>query len=269
MDASPYRLTNSLLQVTFSPATYRMLLAKYRRGQITPRFSKYLAGSDYWDAVPTYLVARCPFCAASYTAKLDTHSLYDWHTHPEIDRGVYHEQYQNIGCTHFVGVHTFISLRGELPDELPYYRSYYDVPFVTPTLLPPNESALAVLHSLPICRLEHEQFVPRYALYTLTYYARDPQDIRARRRAEHEATRPDNPPASYRAHLWYTNAEVKAHPESFALAQWVQRGKLQWLDLTTPDLPLQAGPLDAFPYTGIRGYRRAFTYREGVLVVEQ
>ena len=51
------------------------------------------------------------------------------------------------------------------------------------------------------------------------------------------------------------------HPETAELQQWVAKGKLQWLDLSSPDLPLLAGPAEAFPYRGISGYGHRFVYR--------
>jgi hypothetical protein len=122
-----YQLTSKLLQVTVSPDAYRALPAKYRRGQLVTRFSKYLAGPDYWDSLPTYLIARCPFCAAAYTAKVDTYSLAGWAPHHELYRDVYCEDYQHVGCEHFVGVQTFVNLQGQMPTKLAYYSSYLDV----------------------------------------------------------------------------------------------------------------------------------------------
>lgn len=261
-----YPATCSLLQITTLPNIYRAFLAKYRRGQIITRFSKYLAGPDYWENIPTYLVARCPFCAATYTAKIDTHSLTGWAPHPELDDGVYDEDHQQIGCTHFVAVQTFVNLYGQLPTELTYYSSHLDVPFVTPTLLPPDLPSVAVMHSLPICRLEHERFVPRYGAYMLTYYAlHGPAALRDRRRAENAVTVAADP--SFHPTLLYSNAEAAAQPATFDLVQWVARGKLHWLDLSRAELPLKAGPAADFPYVNIQGYCRHYAYRDGNLEV--
>ncbi len=229
-----YQLTSSLLQVTVSPDAYRAFLRKYRRGQITTKFSKYLAGPDYWESIPTYLIARCPFCAAVYTAKIDTYSLAGWHPHHELYRDVYCEDYQHVGCEHFVGVQTFVNLQGQMPTELTYYSSYLDVPFVTPTLLPSDLPTVAVMHSLPICRIEHEEFVPRYTAYMLTYYALyGPAALRERRRAENEASVAADP--TFYPTLLYSNAEAAAQPDTFDLMKWVARGKLLTSTLRAKD----------------------------------
>lgn len=258
-----YQDTAGLLQVTFTPETYRILLTKYRRGQAATRFSKSLAGSDYWDRLPIYLLARCPFCAAAYTAKIDTHSLFGWVPHPEKYKGVYDEEHQQIDCAHFVGVQTFVNLRNQVPRELAYYSSHLDVPFVTPTLLPLDASSIAVMHGLPICRLEHEQFVPRYVAYTISYFTLQPLELRARRRAENQVTIARD--HSFYPTLLYTNAEAAVQPETFDLQHWVRQDKLYWLDLTAPDLPLKANPVETFPYTGIQGYARHYAYRDGII----
>lgn len=256
-----YQETRRLLQVTFSPESYRLILAKHQRGQIVTRFSADLAGPDYWSVLPTYLIARCPFCASTYTSTIDTHSLTGWAPHPEDYRSVYNSEHQQIGCVHFVGVQTFVNLLGQKPVELDYYSSHLDVPFVTPTLLPYNLPAVAVMHSLPICRIEREKFVPRYIAYTITYYALEPLILRVRRRTENEATVANNP--TFHPTLLYTNSEATAHPETFDLAQWVSHNKLRWLDISSPDLLLKSGPANDFPYTNIEGYRRHFIYQAG------
>ena len=265
MNPFHYQATKRLLQATFSPQSYRLILAKYQRGQIVTCFSADLAGPEYWSVLPTYLVARCPFCASTYTSAIDTHSLTGWAPHPEDYRSVYDDGHQQIGCDHFVGVQTFVNLLGQMPVELSYYSSHLDVPFVTPTLIPFDLPTVAVMHSLPICRIERDEFMPRYVVYMITYYALEPLALRVRRRAENEATVAND--ATFHPTLLYTNNEAAAHPETFDLARWVSHNKLKWLDLSSPELLLKDGPAYDFPYTNIEGYRRHFVYRDGDIEV--
>jgi hypothetical protein len=49
--------------------------------------------------------------------------------------------------------------------------------------------------------------------------------------------------------------------EAYDLRYWVQRGKLKWLDLSSPDLPLKSGPAEDFPYIEFHdftGQRKAY-----------
>ena len=43
---------------------------------------------------------------------------------------------------------------------------------------------------------------------------------------------------------------------------WVKKGKLHWLDLDDPALPLKSGPVSDFPYAGIQGFGRKYIYRK-------
>jgi hypothetical protein len=53
------------LQLTIPPAEYPTLWQQ--RGSVDDEV--------YWERIPTYLIARCPLCGASYTDKVDAHSL--------------------------------------------------------------------------------------------------------------------------------------------------------------------------------------------------
>ncbi len=46
------------------------------------------------------------------------------------------------------------------------------------------------------------------------------------------------------------------------LRYWVERGKLHWLDLDDPTLPLKSGPANEFPYAGIQGFGKRYIYRK-------
>ncbi|HEY3228189.1 MAG TPA: hypothetical protein VGJ87_03155 [Roseiflexaceae bacterium] len=248
------------LQLTFTVAEYEALLHTYTHVSFGPSKD----ARDYWEKVPNYLIARCPLCGAPYTGKLDTHSLAGyWGTHPEYYGAVYSEHFQQIGCTHFLAVQTFVNLNGLIPTELTYYASKLDVPFVIPLYVPDDIPSYAVMHSLPICRIEQQSFVPRYAVYMITYYSTEPKTLWNRRLAENEALGAGDP--DYRGPIMYTSGEARADPETWDLRLWVARGKLRWLDPYAPDLALKAGPAEELPYVDIEGYRRPFTIRRGKL----
>jgi hypothetical protein len=246
------------LQLTFTPSEYQAILERYTR----VLFQSSLAGEEYWGRLPTYLIARCPLCSATYTSVLDTHGLSGrWTTYPDSWKAVFEASRQRIGCPHFVAVQKFTNLNSLLPTELPYYRNELDVPFVMPVFLPDDIPSVAVIHSLPICRIEGDSFVPRYATYMITYYSTDPKTLWDRRRAEEVAYGAGDP--DYEGTALHTYRWANSQPESWDLPFWVQKGKLQWLSPFTPDLLLKAQPPEDLPYANIEGYRRPFTFRDG------
>jgi hypothetical protein len=178
---------------------------------------------------------------------------------------VFSDVYQHIGCRHFVAVETFINLCGFMPMEVTFFRNVLDVPFVMPIFVPDDVPAIAVIHSLPICRIEKLAFVPRYSVFMVTYYSLQPKLLWARRRAEAMAEKIKNSDPDLRAPAMYASWQAERQPEMFDLRLWVERGKLKWLDPNLPDLPLADGPVNSFPYAGVEGYRRPYTFRKGRL----
>ncbi|MCL4301448.1 MAG: hypothetical protein KJ077_37455 [Anaerolineae bacterium] len=198
--------------------------------------------TDYWDNIPTYLIARCPLCNSSYTSQLDTYSLKYW-TRPEHGMEVFSSFAQKIGCNHFVRTHDFINLNGLQPTELEDQKTFgVEVPYVHPFWLPDDIPSYAVMHALPICRPEGQQFVPRYSLYIITYYSNNPDEMLNRRWQAARAWSTLLPPENF-----------SDQAEIFDLARWVRARKLQWLDPLDPDLPLRTRPVELFPYLNIKG----------------
>jgi hypothetical protein len=99
--------------------------------------------------------------------------------------------------------------------------------------------------------LERAVFVPRFTAYAVTYYSLEPDTLVKRiMKSQMELYTRDK---EYEPGLMPAMAEMKAEPHAYDLAYWVEQGKLQWLDLEAPDLLLKAGPVEDFPYVGIRG----------------
>ena len=221
----------------------------------------------YWAKVPEYTISRCPICLKPYTQAIDTYSLWLW----SIRHGMESVDYSAIGyqrCEHFVGVHTFLNLSNEKPsnNELDsrLYSSEPEVPMVTPSLLPDDTEAYVVLHSLPLCRIEGGKFLPKYALYMLTYYSVDRTAILRCRRLEW--TRGYELPITFgysghpRLGIYWEEANQKL--KAWDLEYWIDKGKLQWLNLTKPDLPLSNNKAE-FPYGKIDGVRHGYIYKDG------
>jgi len=261
-------LNPHLLKIELTPAEYETIAPS--RGK---RASS--AGEHYWHGLPTYLLARCPLCDGIYTATLDTYSLAHW-LYASNGKGIFREMYQDVGCPHFVAVQHFINLNSVTPTEVSYIDLRSEVPYVLPVFLPDDVKSSAVMHALPICRVEQGRFVPRYSLYVITYYSTDPALLDARRLSgafedHYMAT------ATYRyadLPLW-RNLPAGVEPPFlrsgyidfwFDLPAWAKGGKLLWLDASDPVLPLQTKPVEAFPYANITGRKDEHRYRDGKLV---
>lgn len=108
----------------------------------------------------------------------------------------------------------------------------------------------AVLHALPIGRVEDLALKPRYTLYLTTYFAARPADF-WRRLYPYEYAFTYNPPRRVAQGEW--RGEIVGllpyEAADYDLLPWVERGKLLWLG---PDLELSSSPR-AFPYDEIEG----------------
>lgn len=143
-----------------------------------------------------------------------------------------------------------------------------DVPTITPSLLPDDIPAAAVMHGLPVCRIENGAFIPRYSLYMITYFANDPTTIWQRRKTEMDriaASRAADG-ADFAQHISWVNTSCacRKNPLQCNLAEWVSKDKLYWLDLQSRELPLRHGKVEEFPYATISGYGQPYIYlRQG------
>lgn len=253
------------LKITFTPSEYTEIIQQ--KGFIYERDeTDHYLRSDYWSRLPKYLVARCPICGSNYEERLDTHSLWRWSFEPFNQFYVYETRYnlpsiyEPVRCEHFVAVHSFLNLRRHLPTELSQLKmvgftfNTGDIPFVLPDLLPDGMLAFAVMHSLPICGIEHNEFMPKYALYMITYYAQDSQALRKRRMEK------QNPTPENWASLLAFPQFMRYNPQVANLRHWVGHGKLHWLDLNSSELALKGNAVAEFPYDGITGYGERYTY---------
>lgn len=296
----PQKMTpqnQKFMQLTMSPMEHVQSLMKPRR----------FFRSEYWASLPTYIISRCPLCSTTHTGKLDVHSQGEWSAR-DSDPGVsfYSFDHEQGMCSHHIAVQQFLHLEGHLPSETERHEIQLHVPFVADFLVPLDiPSAVAVMHSFAICRLEDGHgrvfdyinltfieplqteeaykerwrlnrkpkseisaeaeailkttavFVPRYTVYAMSYYAavEDHQLIKDRRMKPQQADWERDP--EYEP-VWMA-AMGEAHSfNGFDLPYWVEQGKLQWLDIDNPELPLKSGPVEAFPYVNIpfdRGHR--------------
>lgn len=250
------------LQVLTDPEQYKQ--------SATEQWSEVSIYPSYWRMIPTYQISRCPFTGLPHTEMLDTYSLYNWNIRYAEGTSIRYATEEPIHSDHFVAVQAFLNLNGYKPrkNELAFGRDdtaalhseLPEVPFITPSLLPDDIDSYAVIHALPIGKIKGEGFIPRYTLYVLTYYAADPDKLLKRRWDQWTQGRkmaiPMNFYAVPRTDYWEL---AQQKPEMWDLAAWVRRGKLRWLDVADPDLPLRTD-IEGFPYGNIQGLRHGYRY---------
>jgi hypothetical protein len=202
-----------------------------------------------------------------YCEPADTYSLAAWNAHEILHQTLFvYEQYPRpTPCAHFMGIHKFINLHDQVPTEKDYFANHTgEVPYLTPWFFPEDIKTQAVLHALPICRVDRDRFVPSYTVFSLTYFSQKPREV-LRRHFQAEAKNLKDDPDYH---------PPTVHPpwggdQLYDLAQWAQQGKLGWLDVTQLGLPLRLGQGAELPtmYRQIAGSRRVYTWRNGRLIV--
>lgn len=264
--AYPWPTVLSQLQILCTPNEYlkfletpEAYLRKY--GEHFSRTGGYIPYKNpaYWEVMPIYEYAECPICHTRISDPGDTYSIRVWgRTSDEILLDALYGVAEDVPigprCPHFLGMTHYANLHGHRPDEQDNFTNYAgELPFITPRLVPEDIESYAVLHALPICRIEGGRFVPRYTVFVLTYFARDPRRVLRR---------------IYRAldSLTYDGyRHLDPVGTSTDLTPWVQAGKLGWLDFSEPGLPLRIGQgLTIHPvYQNIPGQSEAYSYYPG------
>jgi len=250
------------LQIAMQPNEYLEFFENHKR-PASPQ--------GYLEKLPAYVIARCPFCQMEYKTILNTYTLGygevsgsgDQFGHPLNER-----------CAHFLAIHAFLNLNGLFPlERSKSFRNDYDVPFISPLFLPEEVPSYAVMHSLPKCHIEDGQFVPRYYLYTLTYFVPEdyvswitirgvPQKLRRGIITDRRALEAKANNLHWEEFLYFP-FQARKHPEWWDLPLWVKKGKLLWLDPHSPNLELKSGPVENFPYANIQGFRRMIEIEDG------
>jgi hypothetical protein len=217
-----------------------------------PFFNTWRAGAEYWQLIPNYLVSRCPFCGLAYHADYDTYSIGKTSSYTEFGRHIAegdHYEHETPHCQHYIANQPFHYLNefenvnqfGNVFERGSTFSS--DAPGMLPHLLLEGTESIAVIHALPICRVENNQFVPRFTKFLVVYFAADrkqifdPWEIQE----DQKAAQDDE----------YYGALIGGYKVDHDLSAWVRKAKLQWLDLNKSDLPLRSDPIEDFPYNNL------------------
>ncbi|HMA36607.1 MAG TPA: hypothetical protein VKY74_19285 [Chloroflexia bacterium] len=264
-DPGPYPAPQllPLLQVLCTPAEYATRRAGADDRQLRKHPATYL---DYWAIVPRYTYAECPLCHTRYTEPADTYHLNGWRAESWLydTLYVYELDAADIRCPHFVGIEVFINLHRHRPEPTDRLNvETGEVPYLTPRFFRQEVPTYAVLHALPVCRVEADTFVPSYTVFLLTHFSADRVELEKRVAVEIERTPHDHwYPAFTPDYPGSDSTHQRPHIRGYDLAGWAARGLLGWLDFRQPELPLQMGPEVALPeqYQRIQGKRRPYSW---------
>lgn len=138
-------------QFLCTPAEYPPLLEAW--------WVRHITGEGYQAVCPRYCLSSCPICGAEHSGAVDTHSITSWNQSASQQTGQFfgRPKAEAIGCQHFVCVQKFVNLEGVVPVEREVFEIRHHRPFVMPFYLPDSPWSAAVIHSLPIHRIEDRQ----------------------------------------------------------------------------------------------------------------
>jgi hypothetical protein len=263
MNTEIYNLINKQFKALISPRYYN-------KGDEPPYESTH-----YWATIPEYLIARCPICKQPHIQQIDNYCLWHWLKISSMSTVNYDRKPKR--CNHFVGVQSFLNFNAQLPsnDELSdksLTSNQSEVPFINPYLLPDYIESYAVIHALPVGKIDKTNFSLPYTVFTITYYAEPWEE--AFNNWFFEWTKPFKIKQNFdnfrKNREWGMSVEeADSTPFAWDLNYWVNKGKLFWLDLnyldsTNSQLALPLNKLgDTFPYNNISGVKFAYTYTMG------
>ncbi|MBN1878017.1 MAG: hypothetical protein JXA33_27595 [Anaerolineae bacterium] len=218
--------------------------------------------SLYRSKLPTYLLARCPICGGRVTEPIDTFSLsgigwwisesrgFGWlgrarkHV-TDVFRPLGGERFPEPSykaeCAHVRAVCYGVNLNGMIPDDIKP-ASRVIIGSEKPGVLAPfmeQAGSFAVIHTLPVGRLDDIKWQPRYTAYFITYCNAN----------EHAYLKSLTPRDPYDRLEFFWPYELM----DYDLETWIRAGKLFWLGPEAEEYPLQNKPVSGFPYANMDG----------------
>lgn len=246
----PYPDITAHLELSYSVAEFMSAIQQKRQWNEPPTeelFEYQRISKQYLPPLPRYCYAICPLCQTRHYDRMNTYTLHGWASEdlpmfPYRSIGRMFANYHKLTCPHYIGVDTFINfhqLQPKVPFSGPLAGNAHNLPYLIPWMLTDRRNpGFAVLHALPICRIEAGAFIPSYTVFMVSYFAQDYERI-WREHWETEAPTTDD----MEWYPWvadYTRT-TPYHPDPYDLNEWTRRGVLGWLDYTQPDLPLRLG----------------------------
>ena len=193
------------------------------------------------DRLPAYTIARCPFCQEANIERVNTytvesHSLGNSATSPSVV--LRH-------CRHFSFVHSFYHFNSLTPTDVPGIWFRPEVPFVLGFLATKRRKCRAVIHALPVCQLENNDFVPRFTMFLMTYFSSQPEAT------YHEMVVWASTGPGADGYLNYFR--LPDEEDWWDLRRRVAEGSLYWVNANDPELGILTREVDGFPYGNITG----------------
>lgn len=237
-----------LYEIVLAHPTAQDRLNSRERKQMDPLLYQFrLLTEEYYRRLPIHLLARCPYCESRILQPADTFSLIGYYPFFNVA-----ELYQSDSefrnktprrrCKHAVVATFAVNLNGLIPDDLSIWAvrgkslQLRSDPKVTVWLLIARQTS-AVIHALPVGRLDEPEPIHRYTAYFITYFAGDDTNL-------------------YTEAMWVPTDVGRPATEGVKfdddLPKWVKAGRLFWLDPDDPEYPLVRGPVDRFPYAGVQ-----------------
>lgn len=233
-----------LLQSKMTVHEYEEIIAKINWHNPAPFFHQL---SDY-------VIARCPLCLLESIEKLDTHSVKLWNLR-SLGHAVFDSRTISYHCKHFALAQPFINFNNIWPGEA---RGQFgpEVPHLIGHLLE-NTQCLAVIHTLPICRIEGDNFIPSYSLFMISYFSEQPKKA-------YDSVIAFNVDYVEPGIAWPFVAPPDGCQNWWDLNQWISNSQLYWVDADDPELGIITGDVNSFPYGNIEGrtwpYLHIFPY---------
>lgn len=207
---------------------------------------------EYLRRLPFHFFAQCPYCGASVLQALDSFSLLGFH--PELksnellaDR-IWHEGLPpRQRCRHTLLTMVAVNLHNLLPDDLPEWALLYrwgmgrggghfdSAPHLIVWPLIAQQTS-AVIHALPIGRLDDPEPIHRYTAYAITYFFSDETNLYA-----DEMWVPTDLGDAATGGVWHDTDLIK----------WVKAGRLYWMDPKDTSRLVQESE-EEFPYANIQ-----------------
>ncbi len=229
------------------------ILASYNQKECsaTPEWKQFLACREefrsliheYRHRLPIHLLAQCPYCGAHILQPVDTFSLLGltpslnatqvYWGGPEWRESLPPKQ----RCRHALCATLSVNLNGLQPDDISGWilgektRLIDSAPHLMVWPLIARHTS-AVMHALPIGRLDDEEPIHRYTAHFATYFAGDKTNL-------------------YTKEMWVPNdlggPAMGLVQIDIDLLKWVKAGRLFWLN-PVDTRQLMHEPIESFPY---------------------
>lgn len=206
-----------------------------------------LLRQEYLRRLPIHLLAQCPYCGSRLLQPVDTFSLTGFHPRLNI-ADLYHgrgwraaKQAPRQRCEHALLAMVSVNLNGLIPNDAPEWalqRKWMTLDAAPHVLVWPliARQTSAVVHALPIGRLDDPEPIHRYTAYFVTCFVSDESNL-------------------YAKEMWVPTDLGEPATDGVQidtdLVKWVKAGRLHWLDPEDTGR-LMHGPIKAFPYANVQ-----------------